>query len=89
MMWAIVRDIRCKKCGVRGEAEDQALNDVPQTRIFKPLGKDAKGNLHFRCPSCHTVGTYSPYSFLHPAIKIIFFGIIAAIIWSAIKWLSK
>jgi hypothetical protein len=74
-MWAIMRDISCKKCHFRGLAEDQDLTDYPQDKRFKHLGKNAKGNLYFQCPSCNTVSTYSPYGFLHPTIKIIFFEI--------------
>jgi hypothetical protein len=88
-MWAILRDIICKKCHFQGVAEDQDLTDNPQDKRFKPLGKNAKGHLYFRCPSCNTVATYSPYSFLHPAIKIIFFALIAALIWTIIKWILK
>jgi hypothetical protein len=88
-MWAIIRDIICKKCRFSGVAEDQDLDDTPQNKRFKNLGKDAKGNLYFRCPSCNTVSTYSPYGFLHPAIKIIFFVLLAALIWTIIKWISK
>jgi hypothetical protein len=88
-MWAIVRDIQCKKCHYRGLAEDQGMDDCPPHRIFKPLGKNAKGKLHFKCPSCNTVAAYSPYSFIHPVIRIIFFAIITTMIWAVIKWIAK
>jgi len=88
-MWAIVRNIQCKKCYLRGLAEDQDAENYPQNRIFKPLGKNAKGQLHFKCPSCNAVAAYSPYSFLHPTIKIIFFAIIATILFALIKWILK
>ncbi len=88
-MWAIVRDLVCKKCRFRGMAEDQGPDEVPQRKIFKHLGKTPKGQLLFRCPSCHTVAPYSPYGFIHPAIKITFFVIIALILLGLVKWVSK
>ncbi|MBA4392713.1 MAG: hypothetical protein C0407_04080 [Desulfobacca sp.] len=88
-MWAIVRDMICKKCGFKGIAEDEGLNEIPRNKIFKHLGKTAKGHLHFRCPSCKTVAAYSPYSFIHPVIKIIAGALIAVIILGIIKSLSK
>jgi hypothetical protein len=88
-MWAIVRDIRCKTCGFKGVAEDQGPDDVPQNRIFKHTGNNAKGQLYFRCPSCHTVKAYAPYNFLHPAIKMVLGGILVAIIWGVIIWIGK
>jgi phage FluMu protein Com len=88
-MWAIVRDIRCKKCGYNGVAEDQGLDGVPQDRIFKHSGNNAKGHLYFRCPSCNTVKAFSPYSFIHPAIKIAAGGILVAIIWGIIILIAK
>jgi hypothetical protein len=86
-MWAIVRNIACKKCGFRGMAEDQGPDEVPVRRIFKHLGKTAKGHLLFRCPSCNTVSPYSPYRFFHPAIKQTFFVILVLIIVVLAKWI--
>lgn len=68
-------------------AEDQGPDEVPQRRIFKHLGKTAKGHLLFRCPSCNTVSPYSPYVFFHPAIKHTFFIIVVLIILVLGKWI--
>jgi hypothetical protein len=88
-MWAIVRNIVCKKCGLRGMAEDQGADDCPVRRIFKFQGKNSRGHLLFRCPSCNTVSTYAPYKFFHPAIKSTFFVIIVLVIVALLKWVSR
>lgn len=88
-MWAIVRDIKCKKCGFKGFAEDEGPDEIPLDRIFKHLGKKAKGHLLFRCPSCNGVEAYSPYSFIHPTIKSIAFTLIAILIMGLVKLLAK
>jgi hypothetical protein len=89
MMWAIIRDLVCKKCGFKGVAEDQGPEEYPQRKVFKHLGKIPKGHLLYRCPSCQTVAPYSPYGFIHPTIKIILLGIIVLIILGLVKWVSK
>jgi hypothetical protein len=79
----------CKKCSFRGVAEDREPDEYPQRKIFKHLGKNPRGHLLFRCPSCKTVSPYSPYGFFHPAIRITFFAIIALILLGLVKMISK
>jgi hypothetical protein len=88
-MWAIVRNIVCKKSGLRGMAEDQGPDDYPARRIFKHQGKNAKGHLLFQCPSCKTVSPYSPYTFFHPANKNTLYVIIILIIVALLKSISR
>lgn len=64
------RKIKCKKCGFSGEIEAQDTQYYPPQKIFKQLGKDVKGYLHFQCPSCKTDEPYSPYTFFNPVVKI-------------------
>lgn len=82
----ITRNIKCKKCGNHGvvEAHD-TINHYPPNDIFKNLGKDTDGYMHFLCPKCGADGSYSPYSFFHPLVKFSFYIIIGIIIWCIYK----
>ena len=68
-------------------AEDQGPDEVPARRIFKHQGKTAKGHLLFKCPSCNTVSPYSPFRFIHPAIKYTFFVIVVLSLVVLVKWI--
>lgn len=51
----VTRDIKCGACGLVGKVEaHDTVNVVPESEIFKNLGKDSStGFLHFSCPSCN------------------------------------
>jgi hypothetical protein len=50
----VTRDIKCGACGFEGKVEaHDTVSKVPESQIFKNLGKDPSGFLHFKCPSCN------------------------------------
>ncbi len=83
------RKITCKNCRYKGVIEAHDTQGYPQNQIFKHLGKDREGYLHFLCPSCNADIPYSPYIFFNPIIKIVFYAIVALVIWGIIKWIGK
>jgi hypothetical protein len=87
-MKVITRKIKCRVCGFTGVIEAIDTKDYPPKNIFRQKGKDSKGYLHFKCPSCREVRPYSPYYFINPSIKIAFCLILALILWGSIEWLT-
>jgi hypothetical protein len=83
------RKITCKHCRFQGVIEAHDTQGYPPNQIFKSLGKDREGYLHFLCPSCSADKPYSPYSFFNPTIKIVFYAIVALVIWGIIKCIGK
>lgn len=79
------RKIKCKKCGFNGVVEAHDTQNYPPEKIFKHLGKDVDGYLHFQCPSCGTDEPYSPYTFINPGFKFGCLVFIALIVWLIIK----
>lgn len=81
------RKITCKQCGFAGVVEAHDTQNYSPGKIFKHLGKDINGYLHFLCPSCAADESYSPYTFINPTFKIGCFVIIFVIIWLIIKYI--
>jgi DNA-directed RNA polymerase subunit RPC12/RpoP len=82
------RKIRCKECGLRGVIEAHDTQHYPVNDIFRHLGKDAKGFLHFKCPYCGADEPYSPYSFFNPIIKLVLGALLVLlvlIVWFFLK----
>jgi hypothetical protein len=49
----ITRDMKCGVCGYLGKVEaHDTVGSIPESHIFKSLGKDSSGFLRFICPSC-------------------------------------
>ena len=88
-MATISRKISCKLCGFKGVVEAHDTKDYPSSKIFKMLGKDSKGFLHFLCPSCQADGTYSPSEFISPVPKIIGFVVLAIILWAIYRFVFR
>ncbi len=85
---AFSRTIKCKQCRFKGVVEAHDTEDYPPEKIFKHLGKDPEGYLHFQCPSCGADEAYSPYQFFNPVAKLGCLVIIVIIIWVLIKMFS-
>jgi hypothetical protein len=59
------RDIKCPKCGQEGKVEAVDTIDVIEaSKLFKILGKDSSGFLHFLCPACGEDINIDPLSFM-------------------------
>ena len=56
--------VKCKYCGFKGVIEAHDTQKYPRDKIFKLLGKDREGYIHFKCPACETDINFSPFEFL-------------------------
>ena len=55
------RRMTCLGCGIEGELEAHALNDVEPSRLFRNLGYNPfSGHLHYQCPVCKIVFLVDP-----------------------------
>lgn len=79
------RKIKCKACGFHGFVEAYDTQNYLPGKIFKHLGKDVDGYLHFQCPTCGIDKRYSPYGFFNPAIKIGCLIFLAFFVWLIIR----
>ena len=86
-MASISRKITCRACGFKGVVEAHDTPNYPPSQIFKMLGKDKKGYMHFLCPSCSVEGSHSPNEFVSPIAKIIGCVLLAIIIWAIYRWI--
>ncbi len=59
------RNIKCPKCGQEGKVEAVDTVDVTKaSELFKTLGKDSSGFLHFLCPACSEDISIDPFSLM-------------------------
>ncbi len=77
---SISRNIKCKSCGHDGYVEAVDTQNISKDKIFKHLGKDQDGYLHFKCPACNSESAYSPYGFFKGCL-IVLFIIIGVVIY--------
>lgn len=84
---AFSRKIKCKACGFNGIIEAHDTQSYPPEKVFKHLGRDVEGYLHFQCPSCEADEAYSPYTFFNPVIKIGCLIVFVFLAWLIIKFI--
>lgn len=82
---AASRKIQCRKCSFSGLVDAHDTKGYPRKIIFKQLGKDANGHLHFKCPSCGSDVAYSPYSFISPGFKFGCLAVVIFVVWLVLK----
>ena len=82
------RKIKCKHCSFTGVIEAHDTMNYPTDKIFKHLGKDARGYLHFLCPACTADEGYSPYTFINPLFEFGFLIVIGLMIYILFKLIT-
>lgn len=83
----ISRRIKCKICKFVGVVEAHDTVHFPPEKVFKLLGKDLEGYLHFQCPRCGSDCVYSPYYFFSFPMKVGCLIVLSLIAWMVIKFI--